>query len=124
MKSVITTNNAPMAIGPYSQGVQKGTIVVTSGQLPIDPITGEMPTTIDAQTKQSLNNVKAILEAKGLSMEDIVKTTVFLSDMANFKAMNEVYSTYFDGEYPCRSAFEVARLPMEALVEIEVLAVV
>ena len=124
MKNVISTANAPAAIGPYSQAIDLGNLVITSGQLPIDPATGAFPDGIQAQTKQSLTNVKAILEAAGLSMDSVVKTTVFLSDMNNFGAMNEVYATFFtEGSYPARSAVEVARLPKDALVEIEVIAV-
>ncbi len=124
MKTVISTTNAPAAIGPYSQAIDLGNMVITSGQLPIDPATGAFPEGIQAQTKQSLTNVKAILEAAGLTMDSVVKTTVFLSDMNNFGAMNEVYATFFTaGGYPARSAVEVARLPKDALVEIEVIAV-
>ena len=124
MKNVISTANAPAAIGPYSQAIDLGNLVITSGQLPIDPATGAFPEGIQAQTKQSLTNVKAILEAAGLTMDAVVKTTVFLSDMNNFGAMNEVYATFFtEGGYPARSAVEVARLPKDALVEIEVIAV-
>ena len=98
-------------------------MVITSGQLPIDPATGAFPEGIKEQTRQSLTNVKAILEAAGLSMDAVVKTTVFLSDMNNFGAMNEVYATFFsEGNDPARSAVEVARLPKDALVEIEVIA--
>lgn len=101
-----------------------GSIVITSGQLPIDPATGTFPEGIREQTRQSLTNVKSILEAAGLSMDAVAKTTVFLSDMNNFGAMNEVYATFFtEGSYPARSAVEVARLPKDALVEIEVIAV-
>ena len=124
MKTIISTANAPAAIGPYSQAIDLGNLVITSGQLPIDPATGAFPEGIQAQTKQSLTNVKAILEAAGLTMDSVVKTTVFLSDMNNFGAMNEVYATFFtEGGYPARSAVEVARLPKDALVEIEVIAV-
>ena len=124
MKNIISTAAAPAAIGPYSQAIDLGTMVITSGQLPLDPATGAFPEGIQAQTKQSLTNVKAILEAAGLSMDSVVKTTVFLSDMNHFGAMNEVYATFFtEGSYPARSAVEVARLPKDALVEIEVIAV-
>lgn len=123
MKQVITTNNAPGAIGPYSQGIIVNEMIYTSGQLPIDVKTGEMPNDISAQTKQSLENVKAILEEAGSSMANIIKATVFLSEMENFKAMNDVYQTFFEDDYPARSAFEVARLPKDALVEIEVIAI-
>ena len=124
MKTVISTSAAPAAIGPYSQAIDLGSIVITSGQLPIDPATGAFPEGIKEQTRQSLANVKSILEAAGLSMDAVAKTTVFLSDMNNFGAMNEVYATFFtEGSYPARSAVEVARLPKDALVEIEVIAV-
>ena len=123
MKTIISTAKAPAAIGPYSQATDLGSLVITSGQLPIDPATGAFPEGIQEQTKQSLTNVKAILEAAGLTMDSVVKTTVFLSDMNNFAAMNEVYATFFtEGNYPARSAVEVARLPKDALVEIEVIA--
>ena len=123
-KAIISTTKAPAAIGPYSQAIDLGNMVITSGQLPIDPATGAFPEGIQAQTKQSLTNVKSILEAAGLTMDSVVKTTVFLSDMNNFGAMNEVYATFFtEGNYPARSAVEVARLPKDALVEIEVIAV-
>ena len=122
-KKVIATTNAPGAIGPYSQARLMGDLLITSGQLPLDPATGVFPEGIEAQTRQSLTNVKAILEAAGLTMDSVVKTTVFLSDMNNFGAMNEVYATFFtEGSYPARSAVEVARLPKDALVEIEVIA--
>ena len=124
-KNIIATTNAPAAIGPYSQAIDCGSLLITSGQIPIDPATGNLVEgDITAQTRQSLTNVKAIVEAAGLSMDDVVKTTVFLSDMNNFGAMNEVYATFFtEGSYPARSAVEVARLPKDALVEIEVIAV-
>ena len=123
-KAIISTTKAPAAIGPYSQATDLGNMVITSGQLPIDPATGAFPEGIQAQTKQSLTNVKSILEAAGLTMDSVVKTTVFLSDMNNFGAMNEVYASFFsEGNYPARSAVEVARLPKDALVEIEVIAV-
>ena len=114
---------APAAIGPYAQAVAVDGLVITSGQLPINPATGAFPEGIAEQTKQSLENVKAILAEAGTGMDRIVKTTVFLSDMNNFGAMNEVYATFFgEGSYPARSAVEVARLPKDALVEIEVIA--
>ena len=125
MKNVISTANAPAAIGPYSQAIDLGNLVITSGQLPIDVATGAFPEGIEAQTRQSLTNVKAILAEAGLSMDNVVKTTVFLSDMNNFAAMNGVYAQFFsEGNYPARSAVEVARLPKDALVEIECIAVV
>ncbi|MGO5094510.1 RidA family protein [Agathobaculum sp. LCP25S3_E8] len=123
MKKVISTDLAPAAIGPYAQAVAVDGLVITSGQLPINPATGAFPEGIAEQTKQSLENVKAILAEAGIGMDRIVKTTVFLSDMNNFGAMNEVYATFFgEGGYPARSAVEVARLPKDALVEIEVIA--
>ena len=124
MKTVISTSQAPAAIGPYAQAVETNGLVITSGQLPIDPATGAFPEGIQAQTRQSLTNVKAILTEAGTDMDHVLKTTVFLSDMNNFAAMNEVYATFFtEGSYPSRSAVEVARLPKDALVEIEVIAV-
>lgn len=124
MKKIIATGNAPAAIGPYSQAIEFNGMVITSGQIPIIPATGTFPEGIREQTRQSLTNVKAILAAAGTDMDHVVKTTVFLSDMNNFGAMNEVYATFFtEGSYPARSAVEVARLPKDALVEIEVIAV-
>lgn len=123
MKTVISTSQAPAAIGPYAQAVEHNGLIITSGQLPIDPATGAFPEGIQAQTRQSLTNVKAILAEAGTDMDHVLKTTVFLSDMNNFGAMNEVYATFFtEGSYPSRSAVEVARLPKDALVEIEVIA--
>ena len=124
MKKIIATTNAPGAIGPYSQAVQAGNTIYISGQLPIDPATGAFPsdTCITAQTHQSLKNVKAIVEAAGYTMNDIVKTTVLLKNMSEFAAMNEVYAQYFTGDCPARAAFEVACLPKNALVEIEAIA--
>jgi 2-iminobutanoate/2-iminopropanoate deaminase len=122
MKKVIATTAAPGAIGPYSQAIDTGTFVYASGQLPINPSTGEMPEGITAQTAQSLANVKAILAEAGLSLDNVVKTTVFLADMADFAAMNAVYADNFAAPYPARSAVAVKTLPKNALVEIEVIA--
>jgi len=123
MQGIVNTDKAPAAIGPYSQGIITGNLIFSSGQLPLNPETGIFPEGIAKQTKQSLENVKAILEKAGSSMDAVIKTTVFLSDMNNFAAMNEVYATFFkDGSYPSRSAIEVARLPKDALVEIEAIA--
>ena len=123
MKTIINTDQAPAAIGPYAQAVETAGLVITSGQLPIDPATGTFPDGIQAQTRQSLTNVKAVLTKAGVGMEQVLKTTVFLSDINNFGAMNEVYATFFgEGGYPARSAVEVAKLPKGALVEIEVIA--
>ncbi len=123
MKKVINTSSAPAAIGPYSQAIEVGGLVFTSGQLPIDPATGAFPEGgIQEQTRQSLLNVKAILEEAGTSMDNVVKTTVLLSSINDFNAMNEVYAQFFQAPYPSRSAFAVKDLPKGALVEIEVVA--
>ncbi len=124
MKKIISTDKAPAAIGPYSQGTEAAGLVFVSGQLPIDPAKGEFaPGGIKGQTKQSLENLKQILESQGISLAEVLKTTVFLSDMNNFADMNSVYKEMFgDGSYPARSAVEVARLPKDALVEIEAIA--
>lgn len=122
MNAVISTKHAPGAIGPYSQAMKAGNFIFTSGQLPIDPKNGEMPETIKEQTKLSLENVKAILEEAGSDLSKVVKTTVFLKDMNHFAQMNEVYTTYFTENFPARSAIQIARLPKDALVEIEVIA--
>ena len=123
MKKIITTGNAPSAIGPYSQAISVNGFIYVSGQLPIIPTTGKMPENAAEQTRQSLTNVKAILEEAGVNMDQVVKTTVFLKDMNDFAAMNEVYATFFKvGNYPARSAVQVAKLPKDALVEIEVVA--
>ncbi|MDE6196669.1 MAG: RidA family protein [Muribaculaceae bacterium] len=122
MKKVIATTAAPGAIGPYSQAIDTGSFVYASGQIPVDPATGIIPEGITAQTEQSLANVCAILDAAGLSVDNVVKTTVFLSDMANFGAMNEVYGRVFSEPYPARSAVAVRELPKGVLVEIEVIA--
>ena len=121
---VINTNKAPKAIGPYSQAIEANRLVITSGQLPIDPATGEFaPGGIKEQTRQSLTNAKAILEEAGISMANVMKTTVFLSDMNNFAAMNEVYAEFFSEPFPARSAIAVKTLPKNALVEVECIAV-
>ena len=120
-KNIIATANAPAAIGPYSQAIDCGSFIVTSGQIPIDPATGNLVEGgITAQTRQSLTNVKAVVEAAGLTMDHVAKTTVFLQNMADFAAMNVVYAEFFtEGNYPARSAVEVGALPKGALVEIE-----
>ena len=124
MKKVIATSAAPAAIGPYSQGIDGGSVVITSGQIPLDPATGAFAADdIVGQTRQCLKNVGAVLAQAGLGMENIIKTTVFLKDMNDFAAMNEVYATFFPGEPPARSAVEVAKPPKDALVEIEAIAV-
>ena len=123
MKNVIKTTKAPAAIGPYNQAIQVGNLVYTSGQIPIDPATGNfVEGGIKEQTRQSLLNVKAILEEAGLTMNDVIKTTVFMADMNDFSDMNAVYSEFFPEPYPARSAVAVKTLPKGALVEIEVVA--
>jgi len=123
MKTIISTPQAPAAIGPYSQATKAGQTVYVSGQLPIDPATGTMPEGAAEQTRQSLTNIRSILAEAGLGMDNVVKTTVMLADMSLFGAMNEVYSTFFaEGKYPARSAFAVRELPKGALVEIECVA--
>lgn len=116
------TEKAPAAIGPYSQGIAANGIVFTSGQLPIDPATGELPAGVKAQTRQALKNVQAVLESAGLTMQDVVKTTVLLADINDFADMNEVYAEFFSEPYPARSAFAVKAVPKGALVEIECIA--
>ena len=118
----ISTKNAPASIGPYSQGIEVNGFVYASGQLPLDPATGTFPEGIKAQTRQSLLNAKAIMEAAGLSLNDVVKTTVLLADIADFAEMNEVYAEFFSEPYPARSAFAVKSVPKGALVEIECIA--
>ena len=124
-KKVLATTNAPAAIGPYSQGVRVGGFVFVSGQLPIDPATGEFAgEDIASQTRQSLANIQNILASDGLTMANVVKTTVLLKNIGDFGAMNEVYATFFEGECPARAAFEGAAIPKGALVEIEAVAYV
>ncbi len=118
----ISTPAAPAAIGPYSQGIVANNFVYCSGQLPIDAATGDMPSDIKEQTRQSLKNVQAVLAAAGLTLANVVKTTVYLADMSLFAPMNEVYSEIFAAPFPARSAFAVKELPKQALVEIEVVA--
>jgi len=121
--SQIVTEKAPAAIGPYSQGIKAGGMVFVSGQIPVNPATGELLTDIAAATRQSLSNLLAVLQAAGCSMDQVVKTTVFLSDLKNFTAMNDVYSEFFTVNPPARSTVEVAGLPKGAVVEIEAIAV-
>ncbi len=122
--SIISTDKAPGAIGPYSQAIQAGNIVYTSGQIPLDPATMAFAgDDIRTQTRQSLENVKAILDAADCTLQDVVKTTCFLSDMNNFAAFNEVYAEFFPTNPPARSCVEVARLPKDALVEVEAVAI-
>lgn len=124
-KKIINTESAPAAIGPYSQSILAGNILFISGQLPIDPETGKFAgNNIKSQTEQSLKNIESILEKAGCTMDNVVKTTVLLNDMGDFAKMNEVYAKFFTKDYPARAAYEVAKLPKDALVEIEAVAVV
>ena len=123
MKKVISTDKAPGAIGPYSQGIDLGDIIFFSGQIPLNPQTGEMPEGIEAQTKQALDNVKGLLENQNLDFSHVVKTTVFLDDMKDFNTVNSIYAQYFVEPYPARSAIEVGSLPKGALIEVEIIAV-
>lgn len=123
MKTPIATTNAPGAIGPYSQAIDTGSFVFISGQIPVNPATGEVPEGIKAQAAQSIANIKAILAEAGLTIDNVVKTTVFLADMALFGDMNEVYAQEFTAPFPARSAVAVRELPKQVLVEIEVIAV-
>ena len=123
MRQIVQTKQAPDAIGPYSQAVIANGFVFTSGQIPIDPATGQfVPGGIAEQTQQVLKNLKAVLEAAGTDMEQVVKTTVYLADMQDFTAMNEVYATFFGAEPPSRSTVQAAGLPKDARVEIDVVA--
>ncbi len=123
MKQVISTNEAPGAIGPYSQAIKANGFLFVSGQLPVVPATGQFAEGgVSGQTRQSLENVKAILAAAGCTLDDVVKTTVFIKDMNDFGVVNTAYAEYFTHDCPARACFEVARLPKDALVEIEVIA--
>jgi len=122
MKKVIATDKAPAAIGPYSQAIEIGNLVFTSGQIPVDPATGEIPEGVEAQAEQAFTNVKELLAAAGTSIENVIKTTVFIKDMNDFGKINEIYAKYFAGSYPARSCVEVARLPKDVLIEIEAIA--
>ncbi len=123
MKRVISTTNAPAAVGPYSQAIEANGTLYVSGQIPLDPATGECAEGIEAQSHRALDNVSAILKAAGYELTDVVKTTVLLDDIANFAAMNAVYATYFVEDKPARACYEVAKLPLGVMVEIEVVAV-
>lgn len=123
MRKIVATDKAPAAIGPYAQANIIGDLVITSGQIPIDPATGNLVKgDIEAQTKQVFENLKAVLEAAGSGLDKIVKTTCFMDNMNDFAKMNEVYASFFSGDYPSRSAVEVAKLPKGALIEIEAIA--
>lgn len=123
MKEALSTANAPSAIGPYSQAIVAGNTVYVSGQIPVDPATGLIPEGIEAQTAQALKNVTAILAENGMTLDNVVKTTVFLADLNDFVPMNGVYSQFFTQPYPARSAVQVAKLPKGAPIEIECIAV-
>lgn len=123
-KQIISTTNAPGAIGPYSQAVRVGNMVYTSGQIPVDPKTGLVPEGPAEQAKQVLLNVKNLLEAAGTSMKNVVKTVVFIKNMDDFACINEVYATFFEGDFPARSCVEVARLPKDVLMEMEAVAII
>lgn len=123
MRKIVATEKAPAAIGPYAQANIIGNLVITSGQIPIDPATGDLvESDIETQTRQVFANLKAVLEEAGSGLDKIVKTTCFMDNMNDFAKMNEVYAEYFSGEYPSRSAVEVAELPKGALIEIEAIA--
>lgn len=123
MKTIIATGNAPKAVGPYSQATVCGDLIFTSGQLPIDPLTGKVPEGVEAQAHQAIRNLKAVLEEGGSSLANVLKTTVFLKDIADFAAINAIYAEYFPEPYPGRSCYQVAALPAGALFEIEAIAV-
>lgn len=122
-RKIIATTEAPQAIGPYSQGWIVGDTIYTSGQLGIDVSTGKLADGIEAQTHADLKNLKAVLKEAGADLNNIVKTTVFVKDLADFATVNQIYGTYFDTEYPARSCVQVAKLPLDGLVEIECVAV-
>ena len=123
MKKVISTQKAPAAIGPYSQAIEVNGMVYPSGVIPVIPETGEIPEGSTEQAKQALTNLSNLLEAAGTSMNNVVKTTVFIKEMNDFAAINEVYATFFEGEFPARSCVEVARLPKDVMLEIEAIAI-
>ncbi|MDR1043970.1 MAG: RidA family protein [Candidatus Adiutrix sp.] len=122
MKEIVSTDKAPAAIGPYSQGIKSGGLVYVSGQLPLDPASGKMPEATSDQARQSLTNVKSILEAAGSSLDQVVRVGIFMTDLADFKAVNEVYAAFFTGACPARATVQVAALPMGAKIEIEAVA--
>lgn len=123
MKQIISTTKAPQAIGPYSQAIEINGFIFTSGVIPINPATGELVNgTVEEQTEQALSNLSALLVASGTSLDNVVKTTVFIKDMNDFVKINEVYAKYFNKDFPARSCVEVARLPKDVLIEIEAIA--
>ncbi|MBR6469643.1 MAG: RidA family protein [Lachnospiraceae bacterium] len=121
-KKIISTDKAPAAIGPYSQAVEVNGLIYTSGMIPMIPETGEIVKGIEAQARQALTNVKSLLEAAGSGMDKVIKTTVFIKDMNDFAKVNEVYASFFTGDFPARSCVEVARLPKDVLIEMEAVA--
>ena len=123
MKKVISTTNAPAAIGPYSQAIEANGFVFASGQIPVNPATGEVPEGIEAQAEQVMKNMKNLLEAAGTSIDNVVKTTVFIQSMDDFGTINGIYSKYFEKDCPARSSVEVAKLPKGVLLEMEAIAV-
>jgi len=122
-RQVVLTPNAPAPVGPYSQAIRTGNLVFAAGQIPLDPATGTIPEGITGQTRQALHNLAAVLEAAGTSLANVVKTTVYMKDLGEFAAMNQVYAEFFTHKPPARAAVQVARLPKDALVEIEAIAV-
>lgn len=122
-RTTIVAKNAPAAVGPYSHAVRTGDILYTSGQLGLDPVTGELAEGVEAQAVQALNNLKAVVEAAGMTLSDVVKTTVFLADINDFAKINKIYGEYFTGETPVRSCVQVAGIPKGGLFEIEAIAV-
>lgn len=123
MKKAISTDKAPAAIGPYSQAIEVNGMVYTSGVIPVDPATGQIPEGVEAQAEQAIGNLAALLLAAGTSTDQVIKTTVFIKEMNDFARINEIYAKYFTGTYPARSCVEVARLPKDVLIEIEAVAV-
>lgn len=124
-KKEIKTKNAPLAVGPYSQGIKTGHLIFTSGQIPLEPASGEIVSGgIEKQAKQVFENLQAVLKASGAALCDVIKTTVYIKDLNDFAAVNEIYAQYFAQPYPARSCVEVSRLPKDALVEIEAVAVI
>lgn len=123
MKKAISTDKAPAAIGPYSQAIEVNGMVYTSGVIPVNPATGEIPEGVEAQAEQAIGNLAALLNAAGTSVDQVIKTTVFIKEMNDFAIINGIYAKYFTGTYPARSCVEVARLPKDVLIEIEAVAV-
>ena len=122
MKKAISTDKAPAAIGPYSQAIEVNGMVYTSGVIPVNPATGEIPSGVEAQAEQAFSNMAALLEAAGTDMASVVKTTVFIKEMNDFAKINEIYAKYFTGTFPARSCVEVARLTKDVLLEVEAIA--